>query len=73
MQVQVGPNQDSYSSHPASLTYDDATTIPSYQFQELLQQKQKEADRQKQIREKQAKLEAERAEKEKAERIEVTT
>ncbi|KAJ9117517.1 hypothetical protein QFC22_004367 [Naganishia vaughanmartiniae] len=39
-------------------------------FQELLQQKQKEADRQKQIREKQAKLEAERAEKEKAERIE---
>ncbi|KAJ9118804.1 hypothetical protein QFC24_006003 [Naganishia onofrii] len=39
-------------------------------FQELLQQKQKEADRQKQIREKQAKLEAERAEKEKAERVE---
>ncbi|KAJ9110324.1 hypothetical protein QFC19_001727, partial [Naganishia cerealis] len=39
-------------------------------FQELLEQKQKEADRQKQIREKQAKLEAERAEQEKAELIE---
>jgi hypothetical protein len=58
---------------PFHLICEHSTITFFYQFQELLQQKQKEADRQKQIREKQAKLEAERAEKEKAERVEVTT
>jgi heme/copper-type cytochrome/quinol oxidase subunit 2 len=46
--------------------------IPSTQFQELLEQKKKEAERQKVVRDRELKLEAEREEREKAERVKVS-
>ena len=46
-------------------------SLNASQFQELLEQKKKEAERQKAIRDKAAKLEAEREERERAERIKV--